>query len=354
MRRPEEGAGIKATDTTSIGDTGLEVTRLGLGTGLLGVSHDADVWQETLSAAWNAGIRLYDTSPFYGFGNAEIRTGRFLARHDPSEFVVGTKVGRLLRLAADTEYFAAMAYYPELGGRMPDDVPRGRYDYTYDGTLQSVLETTWRLGRSRLDIVYIHDILELSSGIDHTGEAIEQAYPALARRKADGTIKAIGIGVQNVDVLGRMLRACDLDVVLLAGRYTLLDQSSLPETLPLCVDRGTSIVIGSPYNTGLLYDPTPDKTFDFGAVPPGMLERALQLRAVCERYEVPLPAAALQFPFGHPAVASVLTGATAPSEVEENVRLLETEIPDALWYELRDTGLIHPDAPLPCERSADI
>jgi len=335
------------TEKARIGNTEVEVTRLGLGTGMLGAVHDDQVWQATFDAAWEAGVRLYDTSPFYGFGNSEIRIGRLLSRYDSSEYVLGTKVGRLLRLDAEVEYFAATTYYPELEGEMPDGIPRGRYDYTRNGTLQSLVETKWRLGRDRLDIVYVHDILELSSGIDHTRTAIEEAYPALVEQKAAGNIRAIGIGVQDLDVLTEIVSVCDLDVVLLAGRYTLLDQSSLDRALPLCHERGVSIIVGSPFNTGLLHDPTPDKTFDFVKAPAEMVERARALKVICERHEVPLPAAAIQFPLGHPAVAAVLTGATAPGEVKENVELFSVEIPGALWADLRQSGLLHPDAPLP-------
>jgi D-threo-aldose 1-dehydrogenase len=334
-----------------IGESDLMVTQLGLGTGMLGAVHDDEIWEATVSAAWEAGVRFFDTSPFYGFGNSEIRIGKLLSGHDPSGYVLGTKVGRLLRLDAEVEYFAATTYYPELGGKMPADVPRGRYDYTRLGTLQSLLETTWRLGRSHLDVVYIHDILELSSGINHTRTAIEEAYPALAEQKEAGMIKAVGVGVQDLDVMVDMVSACDLDVVLLAGRYTLLDQTSLDRALPLCVERGVSVVAGSPYNTGLLHDPAPDKTFDFVKAPPEMLERAVALKKVCEKHDVPLPAAAIQFPLAHPAVAAVLTGACAPSEVVENVELFNLEIPEALWHELADSGLLHPESPLPCEVS---
>jgi len=338
------------TAKARIAETDVEVTRLGLGTGMLGAVHDDDVWRDTFQAAWDAGIRFYDTSPFYGFGNSETRIGRLLSEHDASDYVLGTKVGRLLRLDADVEYFAATTYYPKLGGEMPEGVPRGRYDYSRMGTLQSLLETSWRLGRRQLDIVYVHDILELTSGINHTATAIEQAYPALAEQKAAGNIRAIGIGVQDLGVLTEVVSSCDVDVVLLAGRYTLLDQTSLDRALPLCAERGVSVVVGSPFNTGLLHDPTPDKTFDFVKAPPEMVERARALRAVCEKHDVPLPAAAIQFPFAHPSVAAVLTGATAPEEVKENVELISLEIPDALWHDLRESGLIHPEAPLPGEQ----
>ena len=174
-----------------------------------------------------------------------------------------------------------------------------------------------------------------------------EAYPVLAELREQGIITAAGVGAQVNQVLIDLGEACSFDCFLVAGRYTLLDQSAIDEVLPLCLRKSISVIIGSPYNTGILYDPKPDSTFDFMPAPPEMIEKALKLKAVCQKYNVPLPAAAIQFPFGHPAVAQVLTGAKAASEITDNVKLMQTPIPTELWRALRDNGLVHPKAPLP-------
>jgi D-threo-aldose 1-dehydrogenase len=335
---------MNPAEKVAIGKTKLEVTRLGLGTGLLGALHEDDPWREIIKTAWDAGVRSFDTSPYYGFGASEIRLGRALSNYDRSEYVVSTKVGRLLRADAPEDPFAEAVYFPK--GRPPGAL-RSVYDYSAAATRQSLVESRERLGLERIDIAHIHDIVELASGVDHSQQAIRETYPVLAELRDEGVIAAAGVGAQVNQVLIDLGEACSFDCFLIAGRYTLLDQSALDEVLPLCLRKTISVVIGSPYNTGLLYDPKPDSTFDFMPAPPEIIEKALKLKAVCRKYNVPLPAAAIQFPFAHPAVAQVLTGAKAASEIKDNVRLMQTPIPVELWRELREQGLVHPKAPLP-------
>ena len=331
-------------EKVAIGKTKLKVTRLGLGTGLLGAVHDDSPWNEIIKTAWDAGVRTFDTSPYYGFGTSEFRLGRALAKYDRRDYVISTKVGRLLRPDAPEDPFAEAVYFPE--GR-PAGALRSVYDYSAGATQQSLVESRERLGLERIDIAHIHDIIELASGVSHTKQAIKEAYPVLAELRERRVITAAGVGAQVNQALVELGEACSFDCFLVAGRYTLLDQSALDEVLPLCVRKNISVIIGSPYNTGLLYDPKPDSTFDFMPAPPEIIDRALKLKAVCQKYNVPLPAAAIQFPFAHPAVAQVLTGARAASEITDNIRLMQTPIPPELWRDLREQGLVHPKAPLP-------
>src|ERR671931_2151543 len=336
---------MRASDRVQLGRTGLTVTRMGMGTGPLGMVHDDAAWSGIVRAAWEAGIRTFDTSPYYGFGNSERRLGKLLAERPRAELVLATKVGRLLRPEGRIDKFAEAFYYPE---GMPDDVPRTVYDYSAAATAQSLQESRERLGLERIDIAHIHDIVELDTGVSHVREAIAEAFPVLAELREKGVIAAVGAGVQVNEVLVELARSCDFDCFLLAGRYTLLDQSGLDQALPLCAEKGIAVIVGSPYNTGILHHPGPDSTFDFVQAPAHLIERAMELERACKRHGVPLPAAAIQFPLGHPAVAMVLTGAMAAAELEENVRLMETEVPEDLWHELRDEGLVRPEAPLPC------
>ena len=331
-------------DKIAIGKTKLKVTRLGLGTGLLGAVHDDEAWNEIIKTALAAGVRCFDTSPYYGFGTSEVRLGRTLAKYDRREYVISTKVGRLLRADAPEDPFAEAVYFPK--GR-PAGALRSVYDYSATATRQSLVESRERLGLEHIDIAHIHDIVELASGVSHVKEAIEETYPVLAELRDEGVITAAGVGAQVNQVLIDLGESCSFDCFLIAGRYTLLDQSALDEVLPLCVRKTISVIIGSPYNTGILHDPKPDSTFDFMPAPPEMVEKALKLKAICEKYNVPLPAAAIQFPFAHPAVAQILTGARSASEIADNLRLMQTPIPPELWREMREKGLLHPNAPLP-------
>jgi D-threo-aldose 1-dehydrogenase len=319
--------------------TGLEVTRLGLGTGSLGGLFEP-VEEEAADAAvrhaYRAGVRLFDTAPLYGFGLAERRLGRALAEFPRDDYVLATKVGRLLRADAPPDRMARTYYYPKVASDV-DPV----FDFSYDATMASLEESLERLGLDRVDVVHVHD------PDDHWEQAISGAYPALHKLREEGVITAVGAGMMQAGMLARFAREGDFDCFLVAGRYTLLDHSGLGELLPLCHDRGISVLIGSPYNTGLLVDPGPGSTFDFMPAPAELIERASRLKVVCERHGVPLMAAAIQFPFGHPAVAEVLTGARSVAEIEQNLEMLRFPVPAELWQELREEGLLPPEAPTP-------
>ena len=326
--------------TVPLGRGGLRVSALALGTAPLG-NLFAPVPEEdataTVRAALEAGLTYVDTAPHYGLGLAERRLGRLLAGLPRDRFVVSTKVGRLVRpLApgetADPEGFA-------------DSPPAKRvWDFSGDGVRRSLEESLERLGLDRVDIVLVHD------PDDHEREAYEQAFPALIELRDQGVVAAIGAGMNQAEMLTRFVRDLDIDVVLVAGRYSLLDQRALAELLPACAARGTGVVVGGVFNSGLLADPRPGATFDYAPAPPELVDRAARLAEVCARHGTPLRAAALAFPFGHPAVTSVLVGARSAAEVTDAVACFERPVPEALWAELVATGLLPSDVPTPAGR----
>jgi D-threo-aldose 1-dehydrogenase len=323
--------------TVALGHGGLRVSALALGTAPLG-NLFAPVAEEdaaaTVGSALEAGLTYVDTAPHYGLGLAERRLGRLLAGVPRDRFVVSTKVGRLVRpLApgetADPEGFA-------------DSPPARRvWDLSGDGVRRSLEESLERLGLDRVDILLLHD------PDDHEREAYEQAFPALIELRDQGVVTAIGAGMNQAEMLTRFVRDLDIDVVLVAGRYSLLDQRALAELLPTCAARGTAVVVGGVFNSGLLADPRPGATFDYAPAPPELVDRAARLAEVCARHGTPLRAAALAFPFGHPAVTSVLVGARSAAEVKDAVACFEWPVPGELWAELVATGLLPADVPTP-------
>jgi D-threo-aldose 1-dehydrogenase len=328
-------------DTHAVGQTTLRVTRLGLGTAPIGglfttVTEDAAA--NTVHRAISHGIRYFDTAPQYGFGNAETRLGRGLTGVPRDEVVISTKVGRLLRTDAprdDSQYYGGEPFFKGT----PDVNPV--FDFSYEGVMQSLNESLKRLGVDRVDMLFIHDPDQ------HYALAIEGAFRALDQLRADGTVTAIGVGMNQTELLERFAREVSIDCFLVAGRYTLLDQTALGSLLPLCAERNISVVIGGVYNSGILADPRPGATFNYIPAEPEMVERALRIKAVCDQYSVPLKAASIQFPLGHPSVASVLTGARTAAELEENVEMFRWSIPSELWTELKVAGLLPIDAPTP-------
>ncbi len=325
----------------------LELGRIGLGTAPLGnlfTPVAEEEARETVSRALALGVRYVDTAPHYGNGLSEHRVGAALRGLDRASFVLSTKVGRLL--SADPTAPRSQHGYV---GVLPF---RQRFDYSYDGALRSIEDSLRRLGLARIDIALIHDIDAVTHGAEaqplRFREAMEGAYRALARLKAEGTLGAIGLGVNDWRVCLDALRHGDFDGFLLAGRYTLLDQSALPELLPECQRRGARIILGGPYNSGVLArGAMAGATFDYRPAEPAILERVGALSAFCTAHGVPLQAAALQFPLGHPAVATVLPGARSPAEVEANLRLAAHPIPATFWQALRDARLLAPEVPVP-------
>jgi D-threo-aldose 1-dehydrogenase len=321
---------VDASTHVPLAASGLSVTRLGLGTAPLGGLFRLVAEEDALAVverAYELGARLFDTAPLYGFGLAERRLGQVLRDKPRAEIVVSTKAG------------VQRAGPPAADGYTYADEPL--CDFSYDGVLRSFEASLERLGLDRVDIVHIHDC------DDHFEEALTGAFRALDRLRSEGTIAAVGAGMNQAEMLTEFARAGRFDCFLLAGRYTLLDQSGLAELLPLCRDAGIAVIIGGPFNGGILADPARAPVFDYRPAPPRIVEKALRIRAVCERNGVPLKAAAIQFPLGHPAVASVLSGCSSTAEVEENVRMFEYEIPSSLWEDLRSEGLIAEDVPVP-------
>jgi D-threo-aldose 1-dehydrogenase len=314
---------------------------LGLGCATLGGSRievSAGAAESIVDAAWDAGVRYVDAAPFYGVGQAERAVGDAL-RHKPrDEWVLSTKVGRLLR--------------PQTGGAPSDDRRRPLpfdpvYDYSYAGIMRSFEDSLQRLGLARIDILYVHDIGRYQHGDAHPGHMRilrDTGARALRELKRKGLIQAIGIGVNEREVLLEAMEWGEWDAFLLAGRYTLLEQAPLDDLLPLCQKAGTSIVVGGPLNSGILAG---RDTWNYNAAPPDVVARVNAIRAVCDRHDVPLAAAALQFPLAHPAVAAIIPGPRDAAEFRANLDLLAHPIPAALWTDLRNAGLLHKDAPTP-------
>ncbi|MEO6090117.1 MAG: aldo/keto reductase [Umezawaea sp.] len=314
--------------------------RLGLGTSPLGNLYTAvtdDEARAVIDAAWDAGVRTFDTAPHYGLGLAEQRLGAALADRPRSEYVLSTKVGRLL--VPD----------PEGAGRLDDDgfvVPaahRRVWDFSADGVRRCLESSLERLGLDRVDVVYVHD----PDG--HGDQAITEAVPALVELREQGVIGAVGVGMNQWQLPARFVRESDVDVVMLAGRYTLLEQSALAEFLPLCSERGIHVIIAGMFNSGLLarHDVPDDATHDYRAASADLIARARRIAEVCARHGTTLPAAALWFPFGHPAVTGAVVGARAEAEIRANVAALTKPLPAELWADLRDEGLLAADAPTP-------
>jgi len=324
---------VNATDRVRLGRTPLEVTRLGFGTAPLGGLFQAladDEAHLVVEAAWSEGLRFFDTAPQYGNGLAEQRLGAVLSTKPRDQYVLATKVGRLLKAGA-----------PPQSDTFPGAPPLNPvFDFSYDGVMRSVEESITRLGIDRIDVLHIHDPDE------HFAEALSGAYPALDRLRAEGTIQAVGAGMNQAEMLARFAREANFDCFLLAGRYTLLDQVGLTELLPLCVARGIAIIAGGVFNSGILADPKPGTHYNYQTAPDELVQRAARIKAVCERHDVSQKAVAIQFPLGHPAVQTVLTGCRSVDEVNENVEAFRSPIPPAVWHDLKAAGLLAADAPV--------
>lgn len=312
-----------------LGRSGVEVTWLALGCAPLAGLYapvGEDAARATVDAAWDAGIRAFDTAPRYGLGLSERRVGAALRERPREEFVLSTKVGRLLEPRTgppDPQFPGGLPFQP-------------RFDFSRDGIRRSLEASLERLGLERVDVALIHD------PDDHMDEALREAYPALEELRAQGLVRAIGAGMNQAPALTRLVRDADLDCVLLAGRYTLLDRSAADDLLPACLERGVAVIAGGVLNSGILAG---GATYDYAPAPSALLERARRMAATCERHGVALTAAALQFPLRHPAVASVLVGARSAAEVAEDARLFTHPVPEELWEKL--IGPMY-RAPAPC------
>ncbi|MBL6456435.1 aldo/keto reductase [Belnapia sp. T6] len=295
--------------------------------------------EAAIEAAWAAGIRTFDTAPLYGLGLSEHRLGRMLRRRPRAEFALSTKVGRLL----EPDQAAPREQHGYVGG-LPFRV---RFDYSAAATLRSIEHSLARLGLARIDTVLIHDPAEDTHGPawrDRFAEAMAGAAPALTRLREEGVIRAWGLGVNSVEPCLLALEQADPDLFLIAGRYSLLDQGALARLLPACAARGASLIIGGPYNSGLLAG---GGTFDYVPAAAWLVARRDRLAALCAEWGVSLKAAALQFCAAPEVVACVIPGARSAAEVTENVRLMAQPIPPGFWAALREAGLIHAEAPVP-------
>jgi D-threo-aldose 1-dehydrogenase len=334
----------------ALGATGLKLTELGFGTAPLGNLFrplPEDTARATLAAAEAAGIGYYDTAPFYGFGLSERRLGDALRRR--KDVVLSTKVGRLLKPVSgpvdETQvrdgYATPMPFEPV-------------YDYSYDAVMRSYEASLQRLGLSRIDILYIHDIGRLTHGDANAARMAELTkgggLKALEELRATGAISGFGMGVNEVAACLEVMDHARLDVILLAGRYTLLEQTPLDELFPRCQAAGTSIVIGGPYNSGILAVGTKTSAplyYNYEPAPADIVEKVRRIEAVCDRHGVTLAAAALQFPLAHKLVASVIPGLDSPKRVTQTLALYRQPISVALWQDLRSENLLRPDAPIP-------
>ncbi|MEV5440588.1 aldo/keto reductase [Streptomyces sp. NPDC052682] len=325
-----------------LGRSGVEVSALSFGAGAIGNLYtevSEEQARDAVEAAWQRGIRYFDTAPHYGLGLSERRLGAVLRRHPRSAYTLSTKVGRRLEPA-------------DQGG---DDLANGFavpathrrvWDFSADGIRRTLEASLERLGLDRVDVVYLHDP-------DQHGEAaFREGYPALEKLRSEGVVGAIGAGMNQAEMLTRFVRDTDVDVVLCAGRYTLLDQSALTGLLPAAHERGVSVVIGGAFNSGLLADPRPGATYNYTAAPTELLHRALRLKAVADRHGTTLRAAALAFCAAHPAVASVLVGARSAHEVRDCAHQFKVRVPAAFWQELRAKGLLPAEAPVPAGEPA--
>ncbi len=323
---------MRTTDTVEIGRTGLRVTRLGLGgVALSGAPPATDPHVPSpeseavalIRRSLDLGLNYLDTAPMYGVGHSERRYGQALHGIPRDRYVLSTKVGRVLRPGAEGQTTWA-------------------FDFSREGARASFESSLDRLGIERVDIVFVHDPDE------HYEAALAGAFPVLRELRADGRIRAIGAGMNQWQMELAFAREGYNDCFLLAGRYTLLDQTALPEFLPYCVEHHISVVAGGPYNSGILaVGPRAGATFNYRAAPPEVMDKAARIAQVCERHRVPLKAAALQFVLAHPAIASVIPGARSVAEVEENARMVELAIPGELWAELKEARMIAAEAPTP-------
>jgi D-threo-aldose 1-dehydrogenase len=337
------------TATRTIGQTGVAVTQLGFGGASIGelnaVLDERDA-VDAVRAAWDAGIRYFDTAPWYGRGLSELRTGSGLRGQPRDAYVLSSKIGRWLRSPDHPERFDLGRW---TGGNRMEVV----FDYSYDGIMRSYEQSQLRLGLNRYDMAVIHDLDHLHHGSGarlewYLGQLAASGWRAVEQLRATGQLRAIGVGINHRGLIPRFLDLMPVDFFLIAMPYTLLHQEVLDDEFPVAVEHGCSFVIGAPFQSGILATgPTPDAHYNYAPAPPDILERVGRIQAVCARHDVPLAAAALQFPLGHPQVASVIPGAAGVAQSRRNVETFSHPIPPDLWAELKAEGLLREDAPVP-------
>jgi len=341
---------MTALKRRKVGRTSLEVTEMGLGGAPMGgfraTISDAEAVKLT-DWGYEAGIRFFDTSPFYGYGRSELRMGAALREKPRESYVLSTKIGRIMHAMKPGE--KPPADFRENG--LPGFAPV--FDYTYDGVMRSLEHSHLRLGIQKIDIALIHDVdfwtIKDRAILDQRFKTVmESGYRALDELRKAGIISAIGVGINEADTSLRFVQAGDFDCMLLAGRYTLLEQGALEAFLPECTKRHISVILGGPYNSGILTgNVKAGATHDYAAAPAPLIEKAQKIEAVCRRHGVPLGAAAMQFPLFHPALCAVIPGALGVAEVRQNVEYMGVKIPTDLWSELKREKLLDPAAPAP-------
>ncbi len=333
--------------TRVLGRRGLHVTLLGFGAAPIGELYQRvsdDEGCATVRAAYEAGVRYFDTAPFYGFGLSEHRTGFALRQYPRDSYVLSTKVGRALQPRIHEFDHGIWA-----GGL--NFAPQ--FDYTYDGFMRQVEDSLQRLGLDRIDTLAIHDLDRLhhesEAELENRFQELEgSGLRALRKLRDEGVISAYGAGINQIRFCRRFIEKADIDFFLIAGRYTLLNQSALSEVMPICLERGITVTVAAPYNSGILVTgPVPGAKYDYQQAPPEILQKVGHIQSICGEFSVPLAAAALQFPIAHPAVSSVIPGAASPGEVERNGDLMAIEIPGDLWRRLKDEGLLSAEVPTP-------
>ncbi|MDJ0825867.1 MAG: aldo/keto reductase [Rhodobacter sp.] len=339
---------LKTRHWDRLGNGGLTFTELGLGTAPLGNLYRAisdDEAHAVMERAWDAGVRYYDSAPLYGFGLAETRLNWFLRDKPRDDYVLSTKVGRILHACAPDDRDGVGKWF---------DVPNRReeYDYSYDGVMRSLEFSLERLGVDRVDLLFVHDIDVPNQGsranvLAKVDELMAGGYHALEKMRKEGVIKGFGAGVNEWEVAQQLTKRGDFDIFLLAGRYTLLEQEALQSFLPLCEARGVGIVIGGAYNSGILATgPVEGAYFQYEPAPPEILERVRQIQEIVERHGVRLVDAAFQFPLRHPCVVANIPGGQGVAEMDSNLVASRTAIPGEVWAELKDAGLMRAEAPV--------
>jgi len=326
----------------------VNLTQMGFGSAPLGNLYRELSEQQvtdTLQAAWDGGIRYFDTAPQYGLGLSECRLSEFFSGIDRDSFVLSTKIGRLLEPASPVGFDAGQWVNPHINNII--------YDYSYDGVMRSFEASLKRLNLDRVDILYIHDVDAFTHGSREASdqrvkEVMNGGYKALAELRAAGVVQAIGAGVNEWEVCETLTRLGEFDIFLLAGRYTLLEQEALNSFLPICEKQGIGIVLGGPYNSGILATgPVKGAKYNYVDAPPEILDRVSRIEEVCNAHGVPMVQAALQFPTAHPSVVTVIPGGQTPQEVQQNLTIYHENIPVGLWSDLKSAGLIRDDAPVP-------
>lgn len=329
-----------------LGRVDLEVTAFAFGAAPIGNIFRPITEQESdamVQHAWDAGVRFYDTAPMYGHGLSELRTGHSLRWKRRDDFVLASKVGRVLKPARrDTIDFAPWV----------DGAPfTMHFDYSYDGTMRSFEDSLQRLGLERMDVCFIHDIDVFTRGAEQPAvfeQAMDGCWRALERLRSEGLVKAIGVGVNEWQVCHEALKRRDFDCFLLAGRYTLLEQDALDEFLPLCEQRGAAVVVGGGFNSGILATGArPGAKYNYAPAPQPILDKVARIEAVCAAHGVPLPAAALQFVVAHPAIPSFIAGTRTVEQLRQNLAWFSHPIPADFWADLKRRGLLREDAPVP-------